>query len=160
MRGLAFGQNEQVIDNRISVRHVFPNTESLQLFKSILRDKAKSIFAGRVRIEREAQKADARQTHQSLNFHSSAQSITQPELEIFADDVKAAHGATVGRLSQEELFYLETRGISRLDGMHLLARAFVDNVLRHVGHRPTYDFIESRLHHEIAGFLETMESSC
>jgi Fe-S cluster assembly protein SufD len=156
LRGIGFAQSEQVLDNRVLIRHLAPNTNSQQIFKSVLRDKAKSIFAGRVRIVREAQKSDAKQTHQSLNFHSTAQSITQPELEIFADDVKAAHGATVGRLNDEELFYLQTRGISRADGTHLLARAFVNDIVNQIAAGTIRQSIEGRLDRHIGRFLEAM----
>jgi len=157
MHGISFGQKSEQVQNQICVEHLAPHTESAQLFKSVLRDQAKSTFAGKIVIRREAQKSDARQRHQSLNFHSTAQSITRPELEVEADDVKAAHGATVGRLNEEELFYLQTRGISRDQGMGLLARAFVQEVLGTIQNPAIYSFIDKELHARIGEFLRAME---
>jgi Fe-S cluster assembly protein SufD len=156
LHGISFGQEQQSIDNQICIEHLAPDTQSAQLFKSVLRDRAKSTFAGKIVIRRNAQKADAKQRHQSLNFHSTAQSITRPELEIEADDVKAAHGATVGRLNEEELFYLQTRGISRSEGMALLARAFVQEVLGTIKSAPIYAFVDEQLGARIGEFLQTM----
>lgn len=157
MHGISFGQKAEQVQNRICVEHLAPHTESSQLFKSVLRDQAKSTFAGKIVIRRAAQKSDAKQRHQSLNFHSSTQSITQPELEIEADDVKAAHGATVGRLNEEELFYLQTRGISRDRGMALLARAFVQEVLGTIKNPSVYAFVDQQLNSRIGDFLKAME---
>jgi Fe-S cluster assembly protein SufD len=157
LHGISFGQKSESVENQICVEHLAPNTASAQLFKSVLRDQAKSTFAGKIVIRREAQKSDAKQRHQSLNFHSTAQSITRPELEIEADDVKAAHGATVGRLDEEELFYLQTRGISRADSMALLARAFVQEVLGTIKNESIYAFVDQQLGERIGEFLQAME---
>lgn len=157
MHGINFCQRNEKIENKICVEHLAPATESSQLFKSVLRDQAKSAFAGKIIIRKQAQKSDAKQRHQSLNFHSTAQSITQPELEIEADDVKAAHGATVGRLNEEELFYLQTRGIPRDEGMKLLARAFVQEVLGIIRQPSVYSFVDRQLNDRIGEFLQAME---
>lgn len=155
--GLSFAQSKNQLDSRIQISHLAPSTRSSQLFKSIVRDQAKSVFAGRIVIAAAAQKSDASQKHQGLALHPTAQCVTQPELEVQADDVKAAHGATVGRLAQDELFYLETRGISKQKAMELLARAFVDDVLSHVTNKEFYRFIDQRLEKGISSFLSMME---
>lgn len=157
LHGISFGQRSEKVENQICIEHIAPLTQSSQLFKSVLRDQAKSEFAGKIVIRKPAQKSDARQRHQSLNFHPTAQSITKPELEIEADDVKAAHGATVGRLNAEELFYLETRGIPRDEGMKLLARAFVQEVLGLISEPKVYSFIDRQLNERIGEFLRAME---
>ena len=157
MHGINFGQKTEQVRNQICVEHLAPQTESAQLFKSVLRDQAKSTFAGKIVIRRAAQKSDAKQRHQSLNFHSTAQSITQPELEVEADDVKAAHGATVGRLNEEELFYLQTRGLSRDQAMQLLARAFVQEVLGTIKNASIYSFVDQQLGDRIGEFLKSIE---
>lgn len=157
MHGISFGQKNEKVENQICVEHIAPTTASSQLFKTVLRDQAKSTFAGKIAIRKAAQKSDAKQRHQSLNFHSTAQSVTRPELEIEADDVKAAHGATVGRLNEEELFYLETRGIPRDEGMKLLARAFVQEVLGLIRQPKVYSFVDQQLNERIGEFLRAME---
>jgi Fe-S cluster assembly protein SufD len=159
VHGLTFGQNTNHMDQRLEVRHLAPKTWSRQLFKAVLRDRAKSIFAGRVIIPQLAQKSDSGQRHQSLCFHSTAEAITRPELEINADDVKASHGATVGRLDQDELFYLQTRGIGKQQATELLARAFVEDVIRHISERSFYEFIDTQLNLEISMFLKEMEKA-
>jgi Fe-S cluster assembly protein SufD len=155
--GLSFGQEKNQLDSRIQISHLSPNTKSSQLFKSIVRDHAKSVFAGRINIAAGAQKSDASQKHQGLTLHSTAECVTQPELEVRADDVKAAHGATIGRLDDDELFYLETRGISKQRAMELLARAFVEDVLSHIKNKEFYRFMDQRLEKGISSFLQLLE---
>lgn len=156
--GLSFAQKEEQTEQHIDVLHHQPATVSAQLFKSVLRERAKNVFAGRIVIDQDAQKSDARQRHQSLNLDSTAQSITRPELEVAADDVKAAHGATVGRLDQEQLFYLRARGVSLARAREMLARAFVDEILAQISDRDLWAWVDTKVGRQLTEFLASMEA--
>ncbi len=113
----------------VKIDHQAPFCRSNQLFKGVLGDVSKSSFEGKIFIQKPAQKTEAYQLNQNLLLQEGAQAYTKPNLEIYADDVKASHGATVGRLSEEELFYLETRGLSKEDAKKLLVKGYTGEVL-------------------------------
>jgi Fe-S cluster assembly protein SufD len=112
-----------------SVDHVAPSTMSDQLYKSILRDKSHSVFHGKIMVRREAQLTNAYQLNKNLLLSSEARVDTKPQLEIFADDVKCSHGAAIGQLDDEQMFYLQTRGIDRAAAGEMLVHGFVEDVL-------------------------------
>lgn len=113
----------------VKIDHQAPHCHSNQLFKGILDGFSRSSFEGKIYIQKPAQKTEAYQLNQNLILNQKAIAYTKPNLEIFADDVKASHGATIGRLDEEELFYLRTRGLSLQQGKELLVRGFSDEVL-------------------------------
>ncbi|MFP5490043.1 MAG: SufD family Fe-S cluster assembly protein [Bacteriovoracia bacterium] len=118
------------VDVQSSLVHTAPHTTAKQLAKNLLDDESKAIFTGRVHIAQHAQKVAAEQMSRSLLLSKKAYAISQPQLEIFADDVKCAHGSTTGQIGEEASFYLLSRGIPAERVQHLLTHAFVQEVLQ------------------------------
>jgi len=127
--GLSIGSGRQHLDTRVNVEHLKGNTQSQQIFKSIMNEDARSVFNGRILIAQDAQHVDSKQMHKGLLLSKHAEIDAKPELEIYADDVKAAHGASVGQLSEIETFYLMSRGVSRAKAVELLTEGFVRDVV-------------------------------
>jgi Fe-S cluster assembly protein SufD len=130
LRGLQVCRDHQLADTHSWVRFDGPEGELDQVHKAVADDQARSVFNGAVRVPRAAQRTNAAQLSRSLLLSDRARIDTKPELEIVADDVKCAHGATVSRLQSEELFYLQSRGIGADQAAQLLQRAFCEEVLR------------------------------
>jgi Fe-S cluster assembly protein SufD len=107
------GLRNQVIDNHTRIDHAKPNCNSFEVYKQILGDRAVGIFNGKIFVYEDAQKTDAKQTNQAILLSPTATVNTKPQLEIFADDVKCTHGATIGQLREDALFYLQARGIPK-----------------------------------------------
>ncbi len=133
MLGLYAATGRQHVDNHTGVIHVAPHCTSRELYKGVLDQRARGVFHGRIRVDRGAQKTDATQANNNLLLSANAEIDTKPQLEIYADDVKCAHGATVGQLDETALFYLRSRGISADDARSLLTFAFVNEVLSEIG---------------------------
>ena len=129
LNGLYLGSNEQTIDNHTRIDHVKPNCDSHELYKGILEGKSNAVFNGKIYVHPDAQKTDAKQTNRVLLLSDNAQINTKPELEIFADDVKCTHGATVGQLDEEALFYLRSRGLDYKRAYAILTYAFAGEAL-------------------------------
>jgi Fe-S cluster assembly protein SufD len=127
--GLYLGANEQHIDNHTRIEHVKPHCDSRELYKGILRDSSHAVFHGRIVVSKGAQKTDSKQTNNNLLLSNQALVNTKPQLEIYADDVKCTHGATIGRLEEEALFYLRSRGIGRQEAENILIYAFASEVI-------------------------------
>lgn len=125
MYGLYRLANNQNIDHILSVKHLVGKTNSLQHFKGILRGKSIASFTSNVYVAKDAQRVDSSQLNQSLLLEKGARVNTRPQLEIYADDVKCGHGATVGPIDDEQVFYLQSRGISKEAASEMLADAFV-----------------------------------
>jgi Fe-S cluster assembly protein SufD len=121
------GKNEA--HTHVKVDHQAPNCRSNQLFKGVLGGSSRSSFEGKIYVHQEAQKTEAFQMNQNLLLSQGAQANSKPNLEIFADDVKASHGATVGQINAEELFYLQTRGLSQKESKKLLIQGFCAEVM-------------------------------
>jgi Fe-S cluster assembly protein SufD len=132
LEGLYLTQGDQIVDNHTSITHASPHTSSLELYKGILGGTSKAVFKGRIEIEPKAQKTTARQTNRNLILSDDASINTTPLLEIHADDVKCNHGATIGRLDEESLFYLRSRGIEKGEAKRILTRAFASEVIQSV----------------------------
>lgn len=129
LNGLYMPQNEQHLDNPTTIDHAAPECTSRELYKGVVDGRGRGVFDGRVIVRPGAMKTDSSQTNKNLLLSESARVNTRPQLEIFADDVKCAHGATVGQLNEEVVFYLRTRGIPELAARDLLAHAFVGEML-------------------------------
>lgn len=129
LHGLYLGDRSQVLDHRTEIDHAAPHTTSDELYKGILGDRAKGVFCGFVAVRPHAQKIDAKQTNRALLLSDTAAVHTRPQLEIHADDVRCSHGASIGQLDADALFYLRTRGIGLDDARALLTSAFVEDVL-------------------------------
>ncbi len=132
MYGLYLTQHEQLADTHSAIFHDQPNCNSWEVYKGVLADKSRAVFNGKVFVEPIAQKTDAKQTNRNLLLSDQAKVDTKPQLEIFADDVKCTHGATVGRLNEQQRYYLQTRGIGGRTAQELLIWAFAAEVLTEV----------------------------
>src|SRR5262249_58186294 len=113
-----------------------PDCGSRQFYNGILDDSAHGVFHGRIIVHKDAQKTDAKQTNRNLLLSDSAQIDTKPQLEIFADDVKCTHGATIGQLAEEAIFYLRSRGIGKGEARSLLTFAFANDIIGRVKVEP------------------------
>ena len=120
---------KQEAHTHVLVDHQAPSCQSNQFFKGVLTDLARSSFEGKIYVRREAQKTMAYQLNRNLLLSERANADSKPNLEIFADDVKASHGATIGQLDEEQLFYLRTRGYSQEEARNILVYAYVKEVL-------------------------------
>src|SRR5207237_2708922 len=126
---LYLARGEQLMDNHTMIDHAKPRCPSHELYKGILSGKAKGVFNGKIYVRQDAQKTDAKQTNQTLLLSDDATINTKPQLEIFADDVKCTHGATVGQLDEQQLFYLRARGIGLEQARALLTFAFANDIV-------------------------------
>jgi Fe-S cluster assembly protein SufD len=120
---------DRLVDNHTTIDHASPNCTSHELYKGILDGRAKAIFNGRIIVRLDAQKTDSKQTNRALLLSDEATINSNPQLEIFADDVKCTHGAAIGQLDEEALFYLQARGLTRRDARDLLIHAYAGEVL-------------------------------
>lgn len=127
--GLSLCKGRRHVDHSTAVEHVAPNTASAQLYKAVLDDETKAVFNGRVHIHRDAQQSNAAQLNNNLLLSSKAEADTKPELEIDADDVKASHGATIGQIDPEHVFYLQARSIPKATAISMLSRGFAMDVV-------------------------------
>jgi Fe-S cluster assembly protein SufD len=127
--GLILAGSKQLNDVHLDVRHEVPNCTSREHFKGLLSANGKIVFDGRILVARDAQKTDAALNNENLMLSRSAEVDTKPQLEIFADDVKCSHGATVGELDPEMLFYLRSRGIPKVEATRMLCTAFANEVV-------------------------------
>jgi len=130
--GLSIAHREQLVDNHTAIDHLQPDCRSWEVYKAILDDRARGVFNGKVYVTPEAQKTDAKQTNRTLLLSEAARVDTKPQLEIFADDVKCTHGATVGYLDELPLFYTRSRGVPADRAKRLLTYAFAAEVLAEV----------------------------
>jgi len=129
MNGIYAPKEGQHVDHHTRVEHAVPNCRSQQDYKGILQGKSRAVFNGKVIVELNAQHSDATQQNKNLLLSKDAEIDTKPQLEIFADDVVCTHGATVGQLDEDALFYLATRGIARHEAAQYLINAFtIDNI--------------------------------
>ncbi len=151
--GLYLMDKEQHIDNQIFVNHNVPNCNSSQLFKGIMDDEATGVFNGFIYVARDAQKTNAFQRNNNVLITSAAHIDTQPHLEIYADDVKCSHGATVGQLDNEGMFYLMQRGIPYSDARMLLLFAFADEVISKINIEALRISIEDMVKRRLRGEL-------
>ena len=141
--GCVIADKQQHVDNNTLIVHKVPHCNSQELYKYVLDEKATGAFAGRVLVEHGAQKTTSQMTNQNLTATKEARMYTQPMLEIYADDVKCAHGSTVGQLNDAALFYMRQRGISLKEAKVLLQNAFINEVIDHMQLEPLRD----RLHY-------------
>jgi Fe-S cluster assembly protein SufD len=114
------------------INHLHPNTTSDQMIKGVSTENSKSVYQGKIYVARDAQQVDGNQLHKGLLLSREAEIDCKPELEIYADDVKCTHGATIGELDEKQLFYLRTRGVSEQEARSLLIEAFLDDLLNRI----------------------------
>ena len=135
----------QVGDITTVVTHAAPLCASRQVVKNVLTGHARGVFQGRIEVDRAAQKTDGYQMSQALLLSPDAEMDTKPELQIYADDVKCSHGATVGELDEEQVFYLRSRGIPESEARAMLIRAFLDDALSAISHEPARALLEAAM---------------
>jgi Fe-S cluster assembly protein SufD len=145
LNGLYIVNGTQHIDNHTEIDHAKPHGTSHELYKGILDGKATAVFNGRIIVRKDAQKTDSKQTNKNLVLSDEAVINTKPELQIFADDVRCTHGATIGQLDEEALFYLQSRGIERAQARSLLTYAFAQDILDRVKVQSIKDQLEKVL---------------
>lgn len=140
--GLYLGAGRQHVDHQTRIEHAAPSCTSWEVYKGILDGRAHGVFNGKVYVHPVAQKTDGKQTNKNLLLSETAKVDTKPQLEIFADDVKCTHGATVGSLDALPLFYCRSRGIPEAEARMLLTYAFAADVLEEIRSRPVVDHLE------------------
>jgi len=151
--GLSLIDKKQHTDNNVFVEHAAPNCNSRQLFKSILDDNATGAFSGKVLVNQNAQQTNAEQTNKNILLTNDAKMNTMPQLVIYADDVKCSHGATVGQLDEEAMFYMRARGITQKDARMLLMYAFASEVIKPVKINALRENIEDLAQRRLNGEL-------
>jgi len=139
LHGLYLTEDGQLVDNHQSIDHAKPNCESWIGYKGVLADKSNGVFTGKILVRRDSQKTDSNQLNQNLLLSDKAQIDTKPQLEIYADDVKCTHGATIGQFPEELLTYFRTRGIARDMAVAMLTYGFADEVVEAVDVEPLRD---------------------
>lgn len=145
VNGLYLARGTQHIDNHTVIDHALPNCNSHELYKGVLADKSQGVFNGKIFVRKDAQKTDAKQTNKVLLLSDDATINTKPQLEIFADDVKCTHGATIGQLDDTQTFYLQSRGIGREDAKRILTFAFANDIVGRIKLPAIREEIESIL---------------
>lgn len=164
LNGAYLMDGSQIIKTNIMMNHLVPECYSSQLFKGILDDSAKAYFSGRIVVAQDAQKTQAYQANHNLLISPSAKAYAQPQLEIYADDVKCSHGATSGRLDEMGLFYMRSRGISGAEAKLLQQLAFVYDVLEKIENQHLrerlHDLVESRLRGEFGHCANCSMNCC
>jgi len=156
--GLYLTDKKQHIANHTVVEHNSPNCLSRQKFKGVLDDNAIGAFNGKILVNRDAQKTIAFQTNNNILLTDSAKIFTKPQLVIYADDVKCSHGATVGSLNEEAMFYLRSRGIGQKESRLLLMYAFTDEVISEINIPSLRDRVQDLVDKRLRGDLSRCES--
>ena len=142
LNGLYLTKDEQLADHHMIVEHAQPHCASHEYFNGILDDKSKGVFHGRIYVHPIAQKTDAKQTNKNLLLSDDATADTKPQLEIYADDVKCTHGATIGQLNPESIFYLRSRGMSEDMAKQMLIHAFAGEIIERIKCGPAREVID------------------
>ena len=150
INGLYLLDGKAHVDNHTLVDHVVPDCTSNQLFKGILQSESQGVFTGKVHVHQDAQHTDAMQSSASLLLSDEARSWARPQLEIYADDVRCSHGATVGSLDQDSLFYLRSRGIGLERARRLLVHAFASEVLSRVQIRELLPLLDRMVRQQLS----------
>jgi Fe-S cluster assembly protein SufD len=149
--GLYVVDRRRLIDNHTTIDHAMPHCGSREMYKGILADRARAVFNGRIIVRPGAQKTDAKQTNKALLLSEEAQVNTQPQLEIFANDVRCTHGAAVGQMDDDAIFYLRSRGLSLEHARRLLLQAFAAGVLDRIPFAPLRTLAEAEMMRRLPG---------
>ncbi|MGH9667167.1 MAG: Fe-S cluster assembly protein SufD, partial [Bryobacteraceae bacterium] len=150
LRGLYAVGGQQHVDTHTSIDHAKPHAVSHELYKGVLNGHASAVFNGKIIVRIDAQKTDARQTNKNLVLSEGATINTKPELQIYADDVRCTHGATVGQLDEEAIFYLQSRGIGRENAREMLTHAFAREVTGTIQIETFRNYVEELLASRLA----------
>lgn len=158
VNGLILADENQHIDNFTTIDHVAPNCTSSQLYKNILDDQSSGAFSGKIHVFRDAQKTEAFQQNNNVLLSESAEMNSKPQLIIEADDVRCSHGATIGRIDEDALFYLRTRGIGEKEARLMIMFAFADQVLSQIGVTELRERMEELVDKRLRGELGPCQS--
>jgi Fe-S cluster assembly protein SufD len=145
LNGLYLAEGRQLVDNHMRVEHAAPHCGSHELYKGILDGKARAVFNGLIHVVKGAQKTDAKQSNRNLLLSRDAIANSNPQLEIFADDVKCTHGSTVGQLDDDAVFYLRSRGIGEAAARSILTYAFASDIVERIKVEPVRRDLEEFL---------------
>lgn len=156
--GLYLADKDQHVDNKVFVDHQATDCTSNQLYKGILDDQAMAVFNGHITVRQDAQRTNAFQSNKNILLTDKATIHTQPHLEIYADDVKCSHGATVGQLDPEAMFYMRSRGIREDTSRMLLMYAFAADVVHHIQIKPVYHQIDEMVYRRLKGELSDCDN--
>ena len=132
LNGLYLVDEKQHVDHNTVIEHAVPHCDSHEYFNGILDGHSRAVFSGKIIVRPDAQKTDSKQTNNNLLLSEWARADSQPQLEIYADDVRCTHGATLGPLDEDAIFYLQSRGLNALAARALLTRGFGDEILKRV----------------------------
>jgi Fe-S cluster assembly protein SufD len=152
VNGLYLASGSEHIDNQTLIDHVVGNTTSAQLYKGILDGEARGVFTGGVRIRKDAQLANSSQLNNNLMLSQKAEIDTKPELEIEADDVKAAHGATIGQINPDHIFYLQSRALSKKQAVAMLAFGFAQDIVDRISDESVRGELSLLVKHKFSQF--------
>src|ERR1700683_336214 len=155
INGLFIGNGRQHLDNYMLVEHASPAASSRQFYNGILDNQSHGVFHGRIIVHKDAQKTDAKQTNRNLLLSDDAQIDTKPQLEIYADDVKCTHGATIGQIEENALFYLRSRGIDEASARKLLLLAFANECLDRMKEDTVRSHVEKLIHTQALRLAES-----
>ena len=142
LNGLYLTRDDQLVDHHMIVEHAQPHCNSHEYFNGILDGRSRGVFHGRILVRPDAQKTDAKQTNKNLLLSDDAGVNTKPQLEIYADDVKCTHGATIGQLNEESIFYLRARGIGEEKARRMLMHAFAGEIIDRIRHAPIREALD------------------
>jgi len=159
INGLFVGAGTQHLDNYMLVEHAQPQCGSRQFYNGILDSSSRGVFHGRIVVHKDAQKTDAKQTNRNLLLSDNARIDTKPQLEIYADDVKCTHGATIGQIEEEQLFYLRSRGIDEVSARNTLLYAFAAECLDRMHEPAAREFAEGLIRERIAELARKRKAS-
>ncbi|MEO7270687.1 MAG: Fe-S cluster assembly protein SufD [Vicinamibacterales bacterium] len=157
LNGLYIGDADRLIDNHTTIDHAVAHCPSHEIYKGILGGKARAVFNGKIIVRQDAQKTDAKQTNRALLLSDDATINTKPHLEIFADDVKCTHGAAIGQLDEDALFYLRARGLTFQEARDMLIHAFAGDILDRVKIEPLKIALERELYAQLAKDLAEVD---
>jgi Fe-S cluster assembly protein SufD len=159
LNGLYVADGDRLVDNHTSIDHAKAHCPSHEIYKGILGGRARSVFNGKIVVRQDAQKTDAKQTNRALLLSDTASINTKPQLEIFADDVKCTHGAAIGQLDDDAIFYLRARGLTYFEARDMLIHAFAGDILNRVKIEPLRLALEAELFAQLARDLAEIDAA-
>ena len=145
MNGLVLAQGNQHVDNHTSIQHLKPHSTSRELYKGIHSDRSHGVFHGRILVQKDAQKTNAKQTNKNLLLSNKALVNSNPQLEIYADDVRCTHGSTTGQVDQEAIFYLRSRGLDEKTAKRVLITGFAGEIIDGIQNKSVQTYLNGLL---------------
>jgi Fe-S cluster assembly protein SufD len=159
LSGLYLADGDRLVDNHTTIDHARAHCPSHEVYKGILGGRARAVFNGKIIVRQDAQKTDAKQTNRALLLSDNASINTKPQLEIFADDVKCTHGAAIGQLDEDAIFYLRARGLTYFEARDLMIHAFAGEIIDRVAIAPLKQALEAELYAQLAKDLAEADAA-